>query len=459
MSEGFASERDRPDACPGALQVHPAADGGLARIRVPGGTLSTEQLRVLVTAAEELGNSTVELTSRANLQLRGVEFPEELGRRLGAVGLLPSLTHERVRNIVASPGAGLDDPGWLPVQRVVRELDRAICSTPRLAELSGRFLFTVDDGSGDVSRLRGDVGLLPLDGETVAVLLGGYDSGARVRPAEAAETAVLAAEEFLAERDRQGGGVWRVAELDTTGNIADTMRARSGRAGGTVVEVTPPFGVRRDQQEKPSVGVLTRTGGEVVLGVGAPLGRLSPAQMHSIIRAAEAASGAVRLTPWRTAVLPGVREHEHRSWFSELHSCGLIVDPSSPFNGVTACAGDPGCAKSLADVHRDAAYSAARGAAVAPGDLPVHWVGCSRRCGRPRGPVVEVLAGASGYRVSSGARDDELIRVDDAGVETVAEAVEHARRPGSAAPTTGQHDGFGQGRVNSDQDTTNEDDR
>ncbi|NYH77960.1 precorrin-3B synthase [Actinopolyspora biskrensis] len=459
MSEGFASERDRPDACPGALQVHPAADGGLARIRVPGGMLSTEQLRVLVTAAEELGNSTVELTSRANLQLRGVESPEELGRRIGAVGLLPSLTHERVRNIVASPGAGLDDPGWLSVPRAVRELDRGVCSAPRLAELSGRFLFTVDDGRGDVSRLRGDVGLLPLDVGTVAVLLGGNDSGVRVGPADAADAAVVAAEEFLAERDRQGGSVWRVAELDTPGNLAGTLRARTGTAEDTVVEVTPLSGVRRDQQEKPSVGVLARTRGEVALGLGAPLGRLSPAQMHSIIRAAEAASGAVRLTPWRTVVLPGVDEHEHQSWLSELHSCGLIVDPSSPFNGVTACAGDPGCAKSLADVHRDAAYSTARGAPVAPGDLPVHWVGCSRRCGRPRGPVVEVLAGSSGYRVSSGARGDEVTRVHDAGVETVAEAVEDARRSGAVAPAAGSHGGFGTGHVNSDQETTNEDDR
>src|SRR5690242_7820687 len=99
-----AAARTAPDACPGALQTHPAADGGLARVRVPGGTLTAGQLRALAAAARDLGDGALELTSRGNVQLRGLtgSAEAELGDRLAAAGLLPSATHERVRNVVAS---------------------------------------------------------------------------------------------------------------------------------------------------------------------------------------------------------------------------------------------------------------------------------------------------------------------------------------------------------------------
>ncbi len=94
--------RSRADACPGALRTHDAADGPLARIRVPGGAVTSAQLRTLGDAARGLGRDVIELTSRGNLQLRGVHDPAALAERLESVSLLPSPSHERVRNIVAS---------------------------------------------------------------------------------------------------------------------------------------------------------------------------------------------------------------------------------------------------------------------------------------------------------------------------------------------------------------------
>ena len=96
--------RLRADACPGALQTHAAADGALARVRVPGGLLTGGQLRALAAAARDLGDGALELTSRGNVQLRGLAdgAEAELGDRLAAVGLLPSASHERVRNVLAS---------------------------------------------------------------------------------------------------------------------------------------------------------------------------------------------------------------------------------------------------------------------------------------------------------------------------------------------------------------------
>ncbi|MFD0490684.1 hypothetical protein ACFQ0O_30635 [Saccharopolyspora spinosporotrichia] len=128
MSTAARPERD---ACPGALRVHDAADGGLARVRVPGGALTPRQFAVLGAASAGLGDGGLELTSRANVQVRGLAAgrQRELADRLSGAGLLPSATHERVRNILGSPYD--DDRALLDTQAVARALDEALCATPR----------------------------------------------------------------------------------------------------------------------------------------------------------------------------------------------------------------------------------------------------------------------------------------------------------------------------------------
>lgn len=391
--------------------MHEAADGGLARVRVPGGRLTARQVRELGRAAE-LGDGGWELTSRANLQVRGLPVGSECGGAgefaalVAAAGLLPSPTHERVRNVIASPRA--DELGSLDVHAVSAELDELLCAAPALAELPGRFLFTVDDGRGDVTGLRGDVGLLPV-GERVAVLLSGADLGIRVPAAESARTAVLAAEAFLAERAAQGAESWRLAELDDGAErVAERVRAALG------IELVEPVEVPR--AVVPTHAQLGLLHGGTTLAVGAPLGRVNAAQIAALAAAAET-SGELRLTPWRTLLLPGIPRHNAENLLSEMDSTGLLVDPAAPLAGVTACTGRPGCAKALADVRADAARS------TRPGSLPVHWAGCSRRCGRPAGRGVEVLATEAGYEVGPGPAEARSADELPAAVEAARRAV------------------------------------
>jgi precorrin-3B synthase len=122
-----------------------------------------------------------------------------------------------------------------------------------------------------------------------------------------------------------------------------------------------------------------------------PLGRLTAAQADLI---AELAADA-QLTPWRSIAIP---DRPDAGAAAALAAAGLVLEPGSAWLRVTTCAGLPGCAKSRADVRADAT------AAVTTGTLPAdgarqHWAGCERRCGRPRGDVVDVLATATGYRV------------------------------------------------------------
>jgi precorrin-3B synthase len=377
--------RERADACPGALQTHAAADGALARVRVPGGALRSAQLAVLAAAARDLGDGALELTSRGNVQLRGLASgaETELGERLAAAGLLPSRTHERVRNVLASMLSGRSG-GLVDVRPWVPAFDAGLCADPQLAGLPGRFLATLDDGRGDVAGLGGDVGLLALDADTVALLLGGADSGLRAAPEHAVGLALAATRAFLDERTAQGGTAWRLAEL------TDGPRRVAARLGG---ELATPAELPPDLVTGP-VGAVTQVDGRVALIGVVPLGRLAAAQAELLARLAP----EVQVSPWRSVVVPDLAEDAVDDAAVDLHRTGIVFDAESPWLRVTACAGLPGCAKSRADVRADAS------AAVASGVLPAdgarqHWAGCERRCGRPRGDVVDVIATGTGYRV------------------------------------------------------------
>jgi precorrin-3B synthase len=380
--------RERADSCPGALQTHAAADGGLARVRVPGGTLTAAQLRVLARATRELGDGHLELTSRGNLQLRGLPAgaEPELGTRLAAAGLLPSATHERVRNVLASTLSGRTDDGHLDVRPWVGAFDAGLRADPVLAELPGRFLATLDDGRGDVAGLGGDVGLLALSPDSVALTLGGVDCGVRTRPAGAVALALAAARAFLAERAAQGSSAWRLTELaDGPARVATRLEGHIGHHGPRDVPAAPVTG---------PVGAATQRDGRIALIGVVPLGRLTADQADRLA----ALAAEVQLTPWRSVVVPDLAEDVVDDAAVDLFRTGLVFDAASPWLRVTACAGRPGCAKSLADVRADAT------AAVRTGTLPAdgarqHWVGCERRCGRPQGGVVDVVATPAGYRV------------------------------------------------------------
>ena len=73
----------------------------------------------------------------------------------------------------------------------------------------------------------------------------------------------------------------------------------------------------------------------------------------------------------------------------QLSAAGLVVADGSNWAGITACSGAPRCAQGQGDTRALAGRIAADQAAA--GMLPVHVVGCGRRCGSPTGAHVEAL--------------------------------------------------------------------
>ncbi|AXE23664.1 precorrin-3B synthase [Streptomyces globosus] len=391
--------RDRGDACPGALRLHAADDGFLARIRIPGGILGADAARLLADAADRLGDGHIDLTSRGNAQLRGLgaSCGGELAAVLERAGLLPAPGHERVRNVVASPLTGLDGRGRADVAPWVARLDRELCAEPAAAALSGRFLFAVDDGRGDVLSLSADANVLACGGGQALLWLGpgGPDSrAARVAADDAPRAAVAAALCFLDAARAAGTRAWRVAELPPEHRPDAAGLAARLAAAGIPAEVVPLDAPQGPGGPEPLPGVVRGTsGGPAALSVLAPLGRLDTAQWRLLA----GLSGRMRLTPWRGVVVPGLAAGAADSALAALARAGLATAPDSPWRSVTACTGRPGCAKALADVRADARAVAAR----ATGPLPVHWSGCERRCGHPRGTAwVDLVATGDGYAVT-----------------------------------------------------------
>jgi precorrin-3B synthase len=348
------------------------------------------------------------------VQLRGLAdgAAAELGERLTAAGLLPSAPHERVRNVLASALTGRVG-GHLDVRPWVRALDAGICAEPALAALPGRYLATLDDGRGDVAGLGGDIGLFAISDTEVALTLAGTDSGLRVHPDDAVPLALAGTRAFLDERAAQGGTAWRLAELaDGPAKVAGRLGAAPSpdergagglpEEGGQRLSATGerhPAAVSsggRQGHGPPLVGTPVGTtrqdDGQRALVAVVPLGRLAAAQADLLAGLAD----EVQLTPWRSVVVPGLPDDDAAA--AELTAAGLVLDPGSAWTRVTACAGRPGCAKSLADVRADAARAVAGGTLPA-GGVRQHWAGCERRCGRPRGEVVDVVATGTGYRV------------------------------------------------------------
>lgn len=210
--------RDRRDRCPGALRPWPADDGLLVRIRLVGGRIRGSQLHGLLDVAERFGDGRVHLTSRANLQLRALpgadgRLDEEVLLALEETGLLPSRSHELVRNIMVSPQTGRAG-GRADLRETAAELDRLLCADDRLADLPGRFLFVLDDGRGDLRDRACDLGLVALD-STTAQLRVGDGWGPVVELADAPYRLVGLAERFHELRGRGPAAPWHVTELAT----------------------------------------------------------------------------------------------------------------------------------------------------------------------------------------------------------------------------------------------------
>lgn len=333
--------------CPGALRPMLSGDGLLVRVRPKLGRLTAAQVVALCAAAEDCGNGLIDLTSRGNLQMRGVT-PESHGRllaQLEAAELIdesPEL--ESRNNILVAPTWARGDDTW----RIATELGERLAELP---DLPTKFGFAVDAGerpmlacgSADVRVERGRSGDL-------IVRLDGREVGERSTSREAVERIIEICHWFVA-----------------TGGGAQKRMARHG--------------VRRPRSDDDRFDLPADPGAALEPGTsplgpvyGAPFGRLGAGDLAALMRASGAT--ALRTTPWRVFLLEGGRAVEHDAF---------SADPADPLLRVAACPGAPFCASSSIDTRALARELSS----VVPGGL--HVSGCAKGCAQPSPATVTVV--------------------------------------------------------------------
>ena len=399
--------------CPGALRPMLSGDGLIVRVRPQSATLGLDELTFLAYAAGLFGNGHIDLTRRANLQIRGVSEATlpQLHEVIARLGLLDdSPDGEAVRNVMINPLAGIDPAEVLDVRGIGGELARLLASEKSLWALPNKFGFIVDGGGIlDLAEQRGDVRLAAIaDGPDSAVAVGletrvGVEWLGSISPGAAAAAAIETGLAFIdvASREKRQ----RMRDLSDEG-LASIRSA-----------IGPRLDALRENSRNADAPLIKRAGlielgaGRLAVGIAAPFGRVEADQFR-MLADAMAAHGVkeIRLSPWRALYAEVPSEQSGQSILVAAASVGLIVDPGDPLLQIEACPGAPGCRSTSLDTRGDGRRLA--------GLLPrfgftgnVHVSGCAKGCAKS-GTSDLVLVGAEGHYglVRNGTAQDSSAR-------------------------------------------------
>jgi precorrin-3B synthase len=354
-----------------------SADGLLVRVRLPGGSIDRSGLRTVAGIAEEFGNRVVELTSRANLQIRGLDAADiaVVAERLVGGGLADAdADADQRRDVVVSPLTGYDPAALIDLCRATGEIADLLASADDLPGLPPKFGVVFDDGgAAPVRRVPADLcfgALRAANGDIMMQLELG-------RALDAADPSVA-----CIPVSEVPGVVMAGARLCAThGDRIDALVDRHGRAN-LLATLTDGTAVRMEKAPDPRaavvpIGVLAAGGDHVNVGAAPLLGRSSPEILRAVADAADA-DATVRLTPWRGLVLCGVAAADAERVVERLTGAGLSTDPANPAHLVSACAGLPGCGSSRADTLGAARELLGRSTPITS---RVHLSGCEKCCG------------------------------------------------------------------------------
>ena len=370
--------------CPGALRPMPAGDGLLVRVRPFAGRLGLIQAGALAIGAERFGNGVIEVTSRANVQVRGVAVAALPGLQalLDDVGLLEGDEDaEAACNVVVSPLSDLDPQAAFDVGPVAAALWERLAGDARLADLPAKFGFAVDAGGMfAIPDVPADVRFAALPGAGFTVTLAGDETCAAACSAGGVpDFAAKLAFAFL-----DCAPLPRMRDLVAEVGAASVF-ARAGLAGPLL-----PCGAELGGGGR-RLGAFA-LGGVKCLALAPPLGRMQANAFGALVEAAKAQGARdLRLTPWRTLVVVGARA----TLQGAAAGLGFIAAAADPRLGVVACAGAPACLHAARDVQADAL-------ALAP-HLPrgrgvrLHVSGCEKGCARAAPAALTLVARSSGY--------------------------------------------------------------
>jgi precorrin-3B synthase len=428
--------RVRPEAaarrgwCPGLGRPMPTGDGLLARVHPPLGILTLDQARTVAEGARRFGNGHLDLTARANLQIRGVSDATvaALARLLGDVGLGDVRADGGPQRLtLTSPVAGRDADELIDVPALAQAIEaggRRVPGLPAktLVVVEGRPAAVLPEADLVVcARAPGTVRIAAATELTFEDLV--------TCPADQAAAAVT---DLLIAFARTGRRRIRDLSPDERGVLAEAVRATPS---APVPRSADDPGHRRVDSGaasfEPAAGLRIRPG-LAILAADAPFGRCTAAGLDRVVAAAGTMGSAeIRLSPGRGFVLlapAGAPAEAVRAALADA----FIVAPDDPRRSIDACTGAPGCASGSTPTLTDAARLADAFHRLAKQGSTAHVSGCAKGCARPGPAALTLVARAGRYgAVIGGAPSDEP--AIDLPIEAVLERLGRAETVGLAA--------------------------
>ncbi|MEK1942273.1 MAG: precorrin-3B synthase [Pseudomonas sp.] len=374
----------RHTACPGLLRIVQARDGGICRVKLPGGRLSVAQALAISAAAEQFASGVIEVTNRANLQIRGVRggCEQDLIEALLSAELGPrSAGADDVRNLMLSPAAGVDAQQVLDVRPLAEQLLALLETRESLHQLSAKFALQVDGGEG-VAMLEHhhDLWLSAMAEDGAQRLAFGLAScpneALAAVPLEHAPALVQACLELFLQHATPEQT--RMRHLLKQMPISAFLAALQARLPFALEQDAEVFNWRRPAAEPwAHLGVRAqRQAGLVYVGAAPVLGRMTTAQLRAV---ADLANHALYFTPWQSLLLRDVPGDSADALTKTLNALGLLTDSTIPLARIIACSGSSDCGKGLAASKTDALLLAELLASRAPVEQ-VHLSACKRSC-------------------------------------------------------------------------------
>jgi len=386
----------------GLFYLSPMKEAFMARLRIPGGVLTTHQLRELAVIAKELTTGYVQITTRANFQMRHIaprDCPELL-RRIQAVGLhTRGAGADNIRNITMHPTSGIDPHELIDVRPFVNELSQIIINDRAFYDMPRKFNIAYDGGGliGSVEDTN-DIGAKAVKvGSDVffRIALGGAtghkafarDLGVLVKPADLNKVIVALVRVFIANGNRADRKKARLKHLLEKWSL-DRYLAETEKLLGFALARSPfePDAMIYPAQALPHshVGVCQqKQNGLNTIGAAVPVGQITPKQMLRVAEIADLyGSGEVRLTVWQNFIIPNVPDAYVPTATKALRKIGFETEQSHVRSGIVACTGNSHCKFAQADTKAHALALGAHLEKRVKLDRPVniHLTGCPNSC-------------------------------------------------------------------------------
>lgn len=390
----------------GLFYVAPAQNSFMLRCRMPAGELAAPQLRGLADIADEWGGGYADITTRANIQIREIA-PRNIIKvllRLQELGLTSRGSGvDNVRNITASPTAGIDPAELIDTRPMAKGLHYYILNNRDLYGLPRKFNVSFDGGGSiSVAADTNDIGFMAVRvGEGHGVEPGVYfrvelagitghqqfarDAGILVRPSECVAVGAAMIRVFNEHGDRTNRKKARLKYLIDKWGIEKFVEETERKLAFPLIHLPLDQCVTRHAPiAHGHIGVYRQAQREKnYIGAVITVGRMKTKQMRRLADVAQHyGSGEVRLTVWQNLIIPDVPDTFVETVKRSLVKMGFHYEATSISGGLVACTGNAGCKWASTNTKAQAVELARHLEKKLSLDQPIniHLTGCPNSC-------------------------------------------------------------------------------